>query len=207
MSLFDLPSRVGRLVLASSSPRRVQLMREAGFDPQVMPQDVDETPLPGEKAYDLVDRLASLKAHAALAQARPGDLILAADTTVALEGEKLGKPADEAEARQMLRRLSGRGHDVYTAVHLILVGEDGSTRESSTRESSTCELTHVTFFDLAEDEIESYVATGEPLDKAGAYGIQGIGRALVRDIDGDYFNVVGLPVARTLRAIDDLMGK
>lgn len=202
MSLFDLPSRVGRLVLASGSPRRVQLMREAGFDPRVMPQDVDETPLPGEKAYDLVDRLASLKAHAALAQARPGDLILAADTTVALEGEELGKPADEGEARQMLRRLSGRGHDVYTAVHLILVGEDGSTRESS-----TCELTHVTFFDLAEEEIESYVATGEPLDKAGAYGIQGIGRALVRDIDGDYFNVVGLPVARTLRAIDDLMGK
>ena len=202
MSLFDLPSRVGRLVLASGSPRRVQLMREAGFDPQVMPQDVDETPLPGEKAYDLVDRLASLKAHAALAQARPGDLILAADTTVALEGEKLGKPADEAEARQMPRRLSGRGHDVYPAVHLILVGEDGTTRESS-----TCELTHVTFFDLAEDEIESYVATGEPLDKAGAYGIQGIGRALVRDIDGDYFNVVGLPVAHTLRAIDDLMGK
>lgn len=202
MSLFDLPSRVGRLVLASGSPRRVQLMREAGFDPRVMPQDVDETPLPGEKAYDLVDRLASLKAHAALAQAKPGDLILAADTTVALEGEELGKPADEAEARQMLRRLSGRGHDVYTAVQLILVGEDGSTRESS-----TCELTHVTFFDLAEDEIESYVATGEPLDKAGAYGIQGIGRALVRDIDGDYFNVVGLPVARTLRAIDDLMGK
>lgn len=202
MSLFDLPSRVGRLVLASGSPRRAQLLREAGFDPRVMPQDVDETPLPGEKAYDLVDRLASLKAHAALAQARPGDLILAADTTVALEGEKLGKPADEAEARQMLRRLSGHGHDVYTAVHLILVGEDGSTHESSTRE-----LTHVTFFDLAEDEIESYVATGEPLDKAGAYGIQGIGRALVRDIDGDYFNVVGLPVARTLRAIDDLMGK
>lgn len=202
MSLFDLPSRVGRLVLASGSPRRVQLLREAGFDPQVMPQDVDETPLPGEKAYDLVDRLASLKAHAALAQARPGDLILAADTTVALEGEELGKPADEAEARQMLRRLSGRGHDVYTAVYLILVGEDGSTRESS-----TCEQTHVTFFDLAEDEIESYVATGEPLDKAGAYGIQGIGRALVRDIDGDYFNVVGLPVARTLRAIDELMGK
>lgn len=202
MSLFDLPSRVGRLVLASGSPRRVQLLREAGFDPQVMPQDVDETPLPGEKAYDLVDRLASLKAHAALAQARPGDLILAADTTVALEGEELGKPADEAEARQMLRRLSGRGHEVYTAVRLILVGEDGSTRESS-----TCELTHVTFFDLAEEEIESYVATGEPLDKAGAYGIQGIGRALVRDIDGDYFNVVGLPVARTLRVIDDLMGK
>ena len=202
MSLFDLPSRVGRLVLASGSPRRVKLMREAGFDPRVMPQDVDETPLPGEKAYDLVDRLASLKAHAALAQARPGDLILAADTTVALEGEELGKPADEAEARQMLRRLSGRGHDVYTAVHLILVGEDGSTRESL-----TCELTHVTFFDLAEEEFESYVATVEPLDKAGAYGIQGIGRALVRDIDGDYFNVVGLPVARTLRAIDDLMGK
>ena len=151
MSLFDLPSRVGRLVLASGSPRRVQLLREAGFDPQVMPQDVDETPLPGEKAYDLVDRLASLKAHAALAQARPGDLILAADTTVALEGEELGKPADEAEARQMLRRLSGRGHDVYTAVHLILVGEDGSTRESS-----TCEQTHVTFFDLAEDELRRH---------------------------------------------------
>ena len=200
MSLFDLPAHVGRLVLASGSPRRSQLLREAGFDPVAMPQDVDETPLENEKPYDLVDRLASLKAHAALSQARPGDLILAADTTVALNGTELGKPQDAREASAMLRRLSGRGHDVYTGVHLIRVREDGSVREAITRE-----LTYVMFFDLSEDEIADYVATGEPLDKAGAYGIQGLGRAFVRAIDGDYFNVVGLPMAQTLRAMAHLL--
>lgn len=200
MVVFDLPSRIERLLLASGSPRRVQLMREAGFEPVVKPQDVDETPLPGEPADKLVARLSTLKARSALAAARPGDVILAADTTVALDGTELGKPIDAKDARRMLTALSGRGHDVYTGVHLIRVCQDGSTRERSLVEG-----THVTFYDLSPKEIDVYVATGEPLDKAGAYGIQGRGRALVRSIDGDYFNVVGLPVAATLRAMADLV--
>lgn len=175
-------------------------MREAGFEPVVKPQDVDETPLPGEPADKLVARLSTLKARSALADARPGDVILAADTTVALDGTELGKPIDAKDARRMLAALSGRGHDVYTGVHLIRVCPDGSTREHSLVEG-----THVTFYDLSPKEIDTYVATGEPLDKAGAYGIQGRGRALVRGIDGDYFNVVGLPVAATLRAMADLV--
>lgn len=202
MSLFDLPSRVGRLVLASGSPRRVQLLREMGFKPYVLPQDVDETPLPSEGPRELVGRLASLKAHAALAQARPGDLILAADTTVALDGLELGKPTNEQDARRMLHALSGRAHDVYTTAHLILVSGDGSTREASVADE-----TRVRFFELGDDEIDDYIATGEPLDKAGSYGIQGLGRALVSGIDGDYFTVVGLPVARTLRAMASLLEK
>lgn len=200
MVVFDLPSRVERLLLASGSPRRVQLMREAGFEPVVKPQDVDETPLPREPADKLVARLSTLKARSALASARPGDVILAADTTVALDGTELGKPIDAKDARRMLTALSGRGHDVYTGVHLIRVSPDGSTRERSLVEG-----THVTFYDLSPKEIDAYVATGEPLDKAGAYGIQGRGRALVRSIDGDYFNVVGLPVAAMLRAMADLV--
>lgn len=200
MVVFDLPSRVERLLLASGSPRRAQLMREAGFEPVVKPQDVDETPLPGEPADKLVARLSTLKARSALASARPGDVILAADTTVALDGTELGKPIDAKDARRMLTALSGRGHDVYTGVHLIRVCPDGSTRERSLAEG-----THVTFYDLSPKEIDAYVATSEPLDKAGAYGIQGRGRALVRSIDGDYFNVVGLPVAATLRAMADLV--
>ena len=200
MVVFDLPSRVERLLLASGSPRRVQLMREAGFEPVVKPQDVDETPLPGEPADGLVARLSTLKARSALADAQPGDVILAADTTVALDGAELGKPADDKDAKRMLSALSGRGHDVYTGVHLIRVCPDGSTRERSLVEG-----THVTFYDFSPKEIDAYVATGEPLDKAGAYGIQGRGRALVRSIDGDYFNVVGLPVAATLRAMADLV--
>ncbi len=175
-------------------------MREAGFEPVVKPQDVDETPLPGEPADKLVARLSTLKARSALADAQPGDVILAADTTVALDGTELGKPIDAKGARRMLTALSGRGHDVYTGVHLIRVCPDGSTRERSLVEG-----THVTFYDLSPKEIDAYVATGEPLDKAGAYGIQGRGRALVRGIDGDYFNVVGLPVAATLRAMADLV--
>ena len=200
MVVFDLPSRVERLLLASGSPRRVQLMREAGFEPVVKPQDVDETPLPGEPADKLVARLSTLKARSALVSARPGDVILAADTTVALDGTELGKPIDAKDARRMLTALSGRGHDVYTGVHLIRVCPDGSTCERSLVEG-----THVTFYDLSPKEIDAYVATGEPLDKAGAYGIQGRGRALVSSIDGDYFNVVGLPVAATLRAMANLV--
>lgn len=194
MSLFDLASRVGRVVLASGSPRRAELLREAGFDPVIKPQDVDETPLPGEAGKALVERLARLKTGSALTQARPGDLVVAADTTVCVGGTNLGKPVDEEDARHMLRQLSGTTHQVSTGVCLAIAGEPRAL-------CSFVETTDVTFYELASTDIDAYVASGEPADKAGAYAIQGAGRALIRTIDGDYFNVVGLPVARTLRSV------
>ena len=202
MGLFDLASRLpGRLILASGSPRRVALVREMGIEPVVLPQDVDETPLPGEGALELVTRLAQLKAASAEKDARPGDVILAADTTVAIDNVELGKPRDTAEATRMLRELSGRTHEVSTGVCLVLVGSE----DSPSRTVSFSETTRVEFYELSDDDIAAYVASGEPLDKAGAYGIQGQGRALVRGIHGDYFNVVGLPVAATMRELASLL--
>ena len=209
MSLFDLSARVGRLVLASGSPRRVELLREAGFEPVVAPQDVDETPLAGEVPRALVERLARLKAASALATARPGDLVVAADTTVWLDDADLGKPADGRDAARMLRMLSGRAHHVSTGVCLALAGgpavaADAAPAAAAMRSVSFVETTDVTFYELDDADVDAYVATGEPADKAGAYGIQGLGRALVRGIEGDYYNVVGLPVARVLREMDRL---
>ena len=206
MSLFDLSARVGRLVLASGSPRRVELLREAGFEPVVAAQDVDETPLAGEAPRALVERLARLKAASALATARPGDLVVAADTTVWIDDADLGKPADGRDAARMLRMLSGRTHHVSTGVCLALAGGPTAVAgaPAPARSVSFVETTDVTFYELDDADVDAYVATGEPADKAGAYGIQGLGRALVRGIEGDYYNVVGLPVARVLREMDQL---
>ena len=181
------------LVLASQSPRRIELMREAGFDVTVAPAAIDETPFVDESPFALVERLAAAKATAvANLPEHAGQLVLAADTTVALDGVALGKPADEADARAMLRRLSGRTHQVATGVCLMRGGELASDVFSV--------VTQVTFYDLTDDEIDAYVATGEPADKAGAYGIQGTGgRLLVRGIEGDFYNVVGLPIAEVVR--------
>ena len=201
MSVFDLPARLGRPLLASGSPRRVELLREAGFDPVVAPQDVDETPLPDETPTSLVERLARLKATSALGEAAPGQLVVAADTTVWLGESDLGKPADDEDARRMLRLLSGRTHHVSTGVCLAIAGP----APDDARIASFVETTGVTFYELDEATIDAYVATGEPSDKAGAYGIQGLGRALVRGIDGDYYNVVGLPVARLLREVERMI--
>lgn len=201
MSLFDLPSRVGRLVLASGSPRRVSLLREAGFEPVVAPQDVDETPLPGEPPKALVERLARLKATSALASAQAGDVVVAADTTVWFGESDLGKPKDDEDARHMLRMLSGATHHVSTGVCLAIAGP----APDDARLASFVETTDVRFYELDEATIDAYVATGETSDKAGAYGIQGLGRTLVRGIDGDYFNVVGLPVARLLREVERMI--
>lgn len=176
-----------RLVLASASPRRRELLARLGVDFEVRPVDADETPLPGEAPEPLVRRLALAKARAA---ARPGELALGADTVVAIENQLLGKPADEADARRMLRALSGRTHDVWTGVALFAPGKEGGTRELA-----HVERTRVTFRELSEAEIVDYVASGEPLDKAGAYAIQGGAAPFVERVDGDYDNVVGLPLA------------
>ncbi|MGE0812073.1 MAG: nucleoside triphosphate pyrophosphatase [Vicinamibacterales bacterium] len=180
------------LVLASASPRRAELLRAAGLVFTIDAADVDETPRPGEAPDAYVRRLAEAKA-AAVARRRPGDVVLGADTTVALDGEILGKPGDAEEAHRMLRRLAGRSHRVYTGVALAL-GPDVRTAVASTT---------VRFAPLSEAEIAAYVATGEPVDKAGAYGIQGGAARFVAGVDGPHDNVVGLPVAAVLGLLRD----
>ena len=150
------------MILASQSPRRIELMREAGFDARVIPANIDETALPDESPFDLVERLARAKAAAvAKEHAEEGEPVVAADTIVALAGELLGKPADETDARRMLHALSGKTHQVATGVCIV---RDGSVE-------SFVDITDVTFYELSHDEIDAYVVTGEPMDKAGAYGI------------------------------------
>jgi septum formation protein len=190
------------MILASASPRRIELLFEAGYDARVIPADIDETPRPEETPKQLVDRLACAKAHAVAAQATPGELVIAADTTVELDGRSLGKPTDGTEAQAMLRALSGRTHEVSTGVCLLRTADPA--RSTDARERDFVETTEVTFYDLDDDLIAGYVRTDEPADKAGAYGIQGAGRLLVRKIDGDYYNVVGLPIARLVREMDAL---
>lgn len=183
-----------RLILASGSPRRRQLLEQMGFsDFTVRAPDVDEH-VDGPVSPDaLVERLSARKAAAVAADAGPDTLVLAADTVVALDGAILGKPRDPAAACTMLRALSGREHRVYT----------GFTLRQGNRALTGCEETLVTFRPLTEAEIAAYVATGEPMDKAGAYGIQGLGALLVQGIRGDYFNVMGLPVCRLGLALRD----
>jgi|WetSurMetagenome_2_1015567.scaffolds.fasta_scaffold682022_1 septum formation protein len=178
-----------RLFLASASPRRLALLREAGLDPVPCPTGVPEAALPGESADDHVLRLAREKGRHALASlaARGADgLVLSADTAVVLDGTILGKPADDADAAGMLRRLSGRTHEVLTGVFLARIG--------TPRSAEAVDRTRVTFKPFGDRELLRYVATGEPRDKAGAYGIQGGGGTLVEGIEGSWTNVVGLPM-------------
>lgn len=184
------------MILASQSPRRIELMREAGYDIRIIPADIDETPRSGESPCELVARLARLKAlHVAATDAAPGEVVVAADTIVTHDGTIMGKPADDEDAAAMLRDLSGRTHQVMTGVAIARGGETEPRENFIT-------TTDVTFFELTDDEIAAYVATGEPADKAGAYGIQGAGgRLLVRGIAGDFYNVVGLPIAEVVRAL------
>ncbi|MET0214317.1 MAG: Maf family protein [Vicinamibacterales bacterium] len=177
-----------RLILASASPRRAELLRAAGIQFDVLAADIDESVLPGESAERHVRRLAEAKARAVLPHA-DGRPVLAADTVVVVAGEILGKPADEGDARRMFRLLSGRLHEVMTGV--CLLRHEGERR----KESSEVAVTTVEFAPLTDAEIDWYVASGEPRDKAGAYAIQGLASRFVTRIDGSYSNVVGLPVA------------
>ena len=179
------------VILASSSPRRRELLTLIGLRHDVRPADVDETLLPGEIPWVYAERLARAKA---LAVAVPGSVSIGSDTIVVVDGEVLGKPADESDAAAMLRRLSGRAHTVMTAVAVVL---DGAVLSDVVKVG-------VTFRSLREDEIADYVRTGEPMDKAGAYGIQGFGATIVDGVDGDYFAVMGLPVNRMVRLLESL---
>jgi len=181
------------LILASRSPRRRKLLAQLGLDFEVHPSDLDENATNHRLPEQLVEQLALEKARTVAARF-PEALTLGADTIVVLDGDVLNKPADEAEARAMLRRLSGRTHTVYTGVALV--------HPASQREVVDYEATQVTFAPLTDAEIDAYVATGSPLDKAGAYGIQDdYGAVFIRRIEGDYYNVVGLPLHRLYRML------
>lgn len=178
------------LVLASSSPRRQELLRNAGIAFEVQPANIAEDPLPNEPPQACAERLAREKALA-IAHLRPNDAILGADTVVVIDHQNLGKPIDASDAARMLRLLSGRTHRVITGVCLISNGEVTVASESTSVEMS----------EIAEQEIADYIATGEPMDKAGAYAIQGIASRWIPRIEGDYSNVVGLPIARVYRML------
>lgn len=178
------------LILASRSPRRQEILERAGIPFVTRPAEVDETVRDGEEACAYVKRLAREKAEAVAAA--PEDIVLGADTVVVLESEILGKPADSADAARMLRMLSGREHIVMTGICLV-IGKDAV---------EDVEKTRVRFVPLSDEEITEYVASGEPLDKAGAYAIQGLASKFIDRVEGCYFNVVGLPIARVYRHLN-----
>jgi septum formation protein len=179
------------LILASQSPRRAELLRNAGIFFEVRPAEIDESVREGEDPFEYVKRLAREKALAVLQTAPEEAVVIGADTTVVVDGESLGKPLDEADARRMLERLSGRRHQVTTGVCVAFYDAD---RVAVVEVES--EVTDVEFAAMSLEEIAAYVASGEPMDKAGAYAIQGRASRWIPGIQGCYFNVVGLPVAR-----------
>jgi len=185
-----------RLILASASIRRAEVLRNAGLHLQVLSSAVDETPLPGEAATALVRRLAEAKAELVAARAIGPAIIVAAGTTIALDGRILGKPRSSEEVRSMLRQLSGRTYPVHTGLALVQLPD--------MERRSAVETTLVTFSPLTDAEITQYLASGEPFDKAGAYAIQGHAGRFIPRIEGDYFNVVGLPLARLYHLLREL---
>ena len=186
-------------VLASNSPRRREILSELGYAFDVRTADFDESTVDLSAPAEGVRALALGKAEAAAEAAPAGEptVFLGADTVVVLDGVVMGIPADEEDAFRMLRALSGRTHVVYTGAAVVLTDEAGAIVDRQT----LVEATDVTFFDLSDEEIRAYIATGEPMDKAGAYGIQGLGCTLVEGIRGDYLTVVGLPAARVVRLL------
>ena len=183
-----------RIILASESPRRRELMAKLDVPFTVKGAQIDETLNKELPLYEAIEDIAYRKA-AALAKKYPQEWIVSADTIVCLDDQVMGKPQDEQQAEMMLKRLSGRTHQVITAVCIY----DGKTAHLFH------EVSKVTFYALSEEEIKAYIATKEPLDKAGAYGIQGKGAFLVEKIEGDYYNIVGLPIARLKREMEDCL--
>ncbi len=190
------------LVLASASPRRQELLRNAGITFTVYPANIPEQPRRGENPCKCAERLAREKALAVFRQ-HPANFVLGADTIVVVDGEILGKPRDEADAMRMLRLLSGRTHQVTTGVCLAGSLRTGNQKLETGFEDTRSETTLVTMTTLTDEDIRSYIATGEPMDKAGAYAIQGIASRWIPRIEGDYFNVVGLPVALVYRMLQE----
>lgn len=183
------------LVLASTSPRRRSILESLELEFRTVPPDVDETPLPEESPEEHVLRLSLAKAGVVAGRLDEGTVI-GADTAVLLDGRVLGKPTGEADARRTLRALTGRSHEVLTGVTVVRCS-DGAT-------ASGFERTRVEMRELTDDEIAAYVSAGEPLDKAGSYGVQGCGAAIVSSVSGCFYNVVGLPVVLTCRLLEEL---
>ena len=196
VTLIELPAGT-RLVLASASPRRSELLRSVGLDFDVIPADIDESTLSGETPSDYVARLSNEKASVVAERVGGRAIVIAADTTVDVDGRILEKPMDEPDARRMLRLLSGRTHLVHTGV---TVSRSPETRARGTAGSTSTVVveTAVRFVELTDRAIDWYLATGEHAGKAGAYGIQGAAGAFVERIDGSVTNVIGLPLAETL---------
>lgn len=183
---------MNKIILASNSPRRLTLLRQIGIDPVVIPSHVPEYIQEGESPEDSALRLATAKAREVVGRFMEG-FIIGADTVVVVDSEQLGKPADERDARRMLRLLSGRSHSVITGLAVI----DAKRSEVKT----TIVRTTVRFKQLTEEEIDAYIATGDPMDKAGAYGIQGRAAAFIEGIEGCYSNVVGLPLSELVEML------
>lgn len=181
------------LILASSSPRRKELLENLQLTFEVSSSDVDESYNPENTPEEIVMELAQRKARF-VAEKHPVAFVIGSDTVVVANNQVLGKPNHEQEAMEMLKQLSGKTHAVYTGVSIF----------SPKKTIEFFEKTEVDFWELTDEEIRSYVNTGEPMDKAGAYGIQGFGRLLVKKINGDYFSVVGLPLSRTIRELQKL---
>ncbi len=190
MIIFDK-----KVILASASPRRQELIKLIFESVEILPADCDETLPHGIGAGEAVEYLSKIKNEASAKLTEKENLVISADTVVAVDDEILGKPIDKEDARRMISLLSGKVHQVYTGVTLSL---NGKTKTFS-------EKTDVEFFDLTENEIEEYINSSEPYDKAGAYGIQGKAGLLVKGIKGDYYNVVGFPIARLKREIEDFI--
>ncbi|MGB7434811.1 MAG: Maf family protein [Candidatus Acidiferrum sp.] len=185
-----------KLILASASPRRAQILRDAGMSFSMLSSAVDETPYPNETPQQLVQRLANAKAELVAARAVAPAILVAADTVVVLDGQILGKPRSTDDARRMLQLFSGRTHSVITGVSLVRLPEMDRRQFIDT--------TLVTFTRLSSEEISRYLTTEEPYDKAGAYAIQGLAGRFIPRIEGCYFNVVGLPLARVVAALHEL---
>ena len=184
-----------KVILASASPRRQELIKLIFDSVEILPADCDETLPEGIGAREAVEYLSKIKNDASSELTEKDNLIISADTVVAVDDEILGKPVDKEDARRMISLLSGKVHQVYTGVTISLNG----------KVKTFSEKTDVEFFDLTEDEIEEYISSSEPYDKAGAYGIQGKAGLLVKGINGDYYNVVGFPIARLKREIEEFI--
>jgi septum formation protein len=191
--MIELP----QIILASASPRRAEILKTVGWPCDILPVDIDETRRTEESAIDYVQRLARDKAEAAASRS-PQSIVVGADTTVAVDTHILEKPVDKPDAREMLRLLNNRWHTVLTGVAVI---EPGTSKTVV-----ACEETQVKFAAMSDEEIRWYVETGEPMDKAGAYAIQGLGSRFISEIRGDYFNVVGLPVRLLYELMSSVLG-
>lgn len=185
-----------KIILASASPRRQELLKYIVPEFEVIPADIDET-LPGDIAAERCAEYLACKKARHIAEKYTDRIVIGSDTVVIIDGVILGKPADKSDAERMLRLLSGRTHKVITGVCLV---------RGEVCESFSCE-TETEFYPLSDKEIQDYISTGEPMDKAGAYGIQGYGSVLVRGIEGDFFNVMGLPVAMLKRRLEEFSAK